>query len=137
MIWRTFFRENRWQKLFSIGLALLIWFTVRSTEGLGLTQPAVGQRRTFEDVPITVLTSAADLGRYRVEPETVQVQLRGDREVLEHLTLSEVEAYVNLIDLRTTPQTISLHVNSPPGTALVAVNPIKVLVERLTEGTAP
>jgi len=132
-----FFRENRWQKLFSAGLAVLIWFTVRSTEGLRMSNLDAGRTRTFERISITVLTSAADLGRYRVFPEFVRVELRGDPKVLEQLPPSELEAYVNLVDLKATPQTVLLHVNPPPGTDLVSVAPFRVLVDRLPEGSPP
>lgn len=137
MSWRVFLRENRWQKLFSVGLALLIWFTVRSTEGLRVSNLEIGHTRTYDPVSITVLTSAADLGRYRVTPEMVHVELRGDPEVLERLLPSEVEAYVNLVDLRATPQSVSLHVNPPPGTDLVSVSPARIQVDRLPDGTPP
>jgi len=134
---RLFFRENRWQKLFSAGLAVMIWFTVRSTEGLRVSSVEAGRTRIFERISITVLTSAADLGRYRVSPEFVRVELRGDPDVLEHLPPSELEAYVNLVELKATPQTVLLHVNPPPGTDLVSVSPARVLVDRLPEGSPP
>lgn len=137
MSWRALFLENRWQKLFSGCLAVLIWFTVRSTEGLQNAGSAGGRSRVFGDVSITVLTSAAALGRYRVAPETVRVVLRGNPEVLESLHPFEIEAYVNLVDLHATPQSVLLHVNPPPGTDLVSVTPAKVLVDRLPEGSAP
>ena len=137
MSWRAFIRENRWQKLFSVGLAVLIWFTVRSTEGLRVGGLDASHTRVFDRVSITVLTSAADLGRYRVTPESVRVELRGDPDVLEHLSAAELEAYVNLVDLRATPQSVSLHVNPPNGTDLVTVLPSKVQVDRLADGDAP
>ncbi len=130
---RDFLRENRWQKLFSVGLALLIWFTVRSTEGLRISNSDANQTRTFERVSIAVMTGPSDLGRYRVTPEAVTVELRGDPRVLERMSLSELEAYVNLVDLRATPQTVFLHVNPPPGTDLVGVSAAKVIVDRLPE----
>jgi YbbR domain-containing protein len=133
MSWNALFRENRGQKLFALGLAVLIWFTVRSTEGLRLVEDESHATRRFESVSITVLTSASDLGRYQVSPESVMVELRGNPAVLNQLAPRELEVYVNLIDLGTTPQDFPLHVNPPPGTDLVAVRPLKVLVDRLPE----
>lgn len=132
-----FFRENRWQKIFSIGMALMIWLTVRSTEGLRIANAMSGPSRVFDTVPVAVLTSASNLGRYRVLPRTVRVELRGDPMVLGRLPESDLEAYVNLMDLQATPQMIALHINPPPGTQLVSVAPAKVLVDRLPDDNPP
>lgn len=137
MSWGTLFRENRWQKLFSIGMAVMIWLTVPSTQALRIARDSSSELRAFPAVPITVLASASSLGRYRVNPSTVRVELRGDAEVLERLTPSELEAYVNLVDLRATPQLVFIHVNPPPGTHLISVDPIKVLVDRLPSDSLP
>jgi len=131
MSWGTLFRENRWQKLFSIGMAVLIWLTVPSTQGFRISRAGDSELRVFPAVPITVLAKASSLGRYQVTPSTVRVELRGDPEVLDRILPSELEAYVNLVDLRATPQLIFLHVNPPPGSQLISVDPIKVLVDRI------
>lgn len=137
MSWGTLFRENRWQKLFSIGMAVMIWLTVPSTQGLRIARDGNSEVRVFPAVPITVLANASSLGRFQVNPASVRVELRGDSEVLERLTASELEAYVNLVDLRATPQLVFIHVNPPPGTHLLSVDPIKVLVDRLPNDPAP
>ncbi|MCW5558006.1 MAG: hypothetical protein KIT22_09285 [Verrucomicrobiae bacterium] len=136
MSWGTLFRENRWQKLFSIGMAVMIWLTV-STEGLRIARTATRQTRVFRSVPVSVLASASGSGGYRMDPATVRVELYGDPDVLEQLPPSELEAYVNLVDVRATPQMVYLHVNPPPGTRLVSVEPGKVLVDRLPDDIAP
>ncbi|MBN8246705.1 MAG: hypothetical protein J0L84_04600 [Verrucomicrobia bacterium] len=137
MSWGTLFRENRWQKLFSIGMAVMIWLTVPSTQGLRIARDSNSEIRVFPAVPITVLAKASSLGRYQVNPASVRVELRGDSGVLEQLAASELEAYVNLVDLRATPQLAFIHVNPPPGTHLISVDPIKVLVDRLPNDPAP
>jgi hypothetical protein len=136
MSWRDYILEHRWQKLFALGLAVLIWFTVRSTEGLKIVDDASDGIRQFDNVPIVVLTSAADLGRYEVTPSRVRVELRGSPEGLRDLSPTMIEAYVNLVDLGRTPQTIHIHVNPPAGTIVTEVDPVKVLVDRLSDSNS-
>jgi len=136
MNWGTLFRENRWQKLFSIGMAVMIWLTV-STEGLRFARAGYGQTRLFPTVPVAMLASASSPGRYQVSPATVRVELYGDSDILEQMPPSDLEAYVNLVDLRATPQMVFIQVNPPPGIRLVSVDPPKVLVERLPDDIIP
>jgi hypothetical protein len=136
MSWRDYILEHRWQKLFALGLAVLIWFTVRSTGGLRNVDDASDGIRHFDNVPIVVLTSAADLGRYEVSPSRVRVELSGTPERLRDLTPSMIEAYVNLVDLGRTPQTINIHVNPPSGTTVTLVDPVKILVDRLSDSNS-
>lgn len=128
---RDFFVINRWQKLFALFLAVLIWLAVRS--GVTLTPAAddVGHEpRRFDQLPITVLTTSTDLGRYRLEPEFVSVILRGDATLLEKIKPSQIEVFVNLTEdspMGTRP----IHVYPPEGTELVSLQPREVLVDRL------
>lgn len=136
MSWRDYILEHRWQKLFALGLAILIWFTVRSTEGLRIVDDASDGIRHFDNVPIVVLTSASDLGRYEVNPARVRVELGGAPERLRDLNPAMIEAYVNLVDLGNTPQAVNIHVNPPAGTTVTLVDPGKVLVDRLSESNS-
>jgi YbbR domain-containing protein len=137
MSWRNLFYEHRWQKLFALGLAVLIWLTVRSTQGLKIIEDTADEARTFRDVPIVVLTSAADLGRYEVNPAMVQVELRGLPNAMVNVSPALIEAYVNLVDLGRTPQTVPVHINPPPGTSVSLVSPVRIVVNRLSEGVSP
>jgi YbbR domain-containing protein len=134
MNWRDFFVTNRWQKLFSLVLATLIWLTVRSGIELApLIEDLGHDARQFERLPITVLTSATDLGHYRVEPERVTVVLRGDRLLLEQVQAAQLEVYVNLVEATGKLGTRPVHVYAPSGTEVVTVQPREVLVERLPD----
>ncbi|HAB16093.1 MAG TPA: CdaR family protein [Verrucomicrobiota bacterium] len=137
MNWRSLILEHRGQKLFALGLAVLIWLTVRSTEGIRIGDGSTDGRQVFPNVPIVVLTSAADLGRYAVSPEFVNVELSGDPDVLRRVSAQSVEAYVNLVDLGSTPQMIAIHANPPDGTTLVALDPTRVRVDRIVETNSP
>ena len=131
--WRELVLANRWQKLFAFGLSVLIWFTVRSTEQLRILEDSADGTRTFLNVPIVVLTSASDLGRYAVRPDTVEIELRGAPAALRQIPADLIEAYVNLVDLGATPQMLDIHVNPPSGTAVVSVTPSRIQVDRLKD----
>lgn len=139
MRWRDIFLHNRWQKAFSLLLAALIWFAVQSGEGLSPGAPGPSQdERTFKAVPIKVLTVAADLGRYQVAPETVEVTVRGDQAVLARVEARDIEAYVNLAEGLIGRQTLAIHVYAPPGAQVSRVAPDQVLVGRLpASGAGP
>jgi len=135
--WRNLFLENLGQKLFALGLSILIWFTVRSTERLRIMDAAADGSQRFFEVPIVVLTSATDLGRYEVSPSKVQVELRGTPGRLGALQAHSIEAYVNLVDLGKTPQSVHIHVNPPAGTTVILVEPVQVRVDRISENPPP
>jgi hypothetical protein len=133
---REFFVTNRWQKLFALSLAILIWLAVHS----GVTPAPEGITghlpREFPDVPIMVLTPATDLGHYRLQPKSVRVLLRGDPAVLKLINARAIEAFVSLAEdspMGARP----IHVYPPAGTALISVEPDEVLVERLSGTNSP
>ncbi len=130
MFGRDFFVINRWQKLFALILAVLIWLAVRTGISLNPAGDVGHEIRQFERLPLTVLTTSTDLGRYRLEPEHVTIILRGDPTVLQKVRPAEIEAFVNLAE-NTPMGTRLIHVYPPEGTAVVSVRPQEVLVERL------
>ena len=62
--------------------------------------PVVGTfSRTFPEVPVTVLLSAANTNKYRVTPSVITIELGGDDEnELKNLPLSKVVASVDLTE---------------------------------------
>lgn len=131
--------HNPWQKFFSLLLAALIWSTVHF--GLGQdprAEEATGNLRSFQNLPITVLTTASDLTRYEVSPTSVQLTLRGDPNLLEQVHSAELEVYVNLTENSPIRIKRRLHVNAPQGLQVVSLQPDEVLVEpRTTRPATP
>ena len=92
-------------KLISLVVAGLTWITIdkafhrdeKRVENLK-EAPVIGTfTRKFPEVPITVLTSAANTNRYQVTPLAVEVELSGDNEAdLKNLPPSKVVATVDL-----------------------------------------
>jgi len=134
MAWREFFVTNRWQKLAALVLAVLIWLTVRPGSQLAPIIRDLGQEaRTFESLPVRVLTRASDLGRYRIEPRTVTVVLRGNPSVIGLVEPVHLNVYVSLTDDGMLIGTRQINVVAPTGTEVVSVLPREALVERQEE----
>lgn len=125
-------RHNLAWKILSFFLAVLIWLTVRqSIDRPGDPDAATPTTRTFDRLPIRVLTLAADLNRFRVQPAEVSVVLGARPALLDRLTAADVEVYVNLAaGPPAAGQRQAVHVNAP-GAQVLAVSPTEVLIESL------
>ena len=132
------FTHNRWQKIFSLLLAYLIWFAVHSGLALNGPAPELGSEvRTFDNLPITVLTPAADLGHYEVSPARVSVVLRGDSAALVRARPQDLEVYVNLVEASESRMTRRIHIYAPADTQVLSVTPAEVQIERLPPPPLP
>lgn len=132
---RDLVTHNPWQKFFSLLLAALIWSTVHF--GIGQDprgDDASGNRRSYQNLPITVLTTASDLTRYQVSPTMVNLILRGNPDALEQVRPSDLEVYVNLTENSPLRMKRRIHVNVPPGLQVVVLQPEEVQVEPITPG---
>lgn len=117
--------QNFWLKLFSLVLATMIWFAIFGAQNnLRPSQPALGSvTRKIEQVPITVMKSAADLRAFRVEPSQIEVTVRGPIAEVQALTARQLEVFINLTDVHDTAGlTKKILVHTPPGIAVVAVS---------------
>ena len=137
MSWKTLFQENFWQKLFALGLAILIWLTVSSSEAVRFSALDVEEVQEVAEVPIVVLTHASDVWRYEVRPDRVSVTLRGPSGLLSAVTAMQMEAYVNLVGKEPEQASgeVEIHVNAPVGTRVIEVDPPRVMVQRIREGS--
>lgn len=116
-------------KIVSVLLATLVWLLVHYniTERL----PAE-RRRTFENLPISVLLPPDETRRLRLEPATAHLTLRGPARVVETLDPAELQVFVNLTAPGPLPPRGELEVYVPPGLTVVSLTPIQVRVEPLT-----
>jgi YbbR domain-containing protein len=95
--------HNFWWKLLSLLLAALTWLTIetafKNEEKLRETPVVVGpSSRSFPSIPVTVLSSVANAGRFKVMPSTVKVEVRGSQEELESLQMQDIKAFVDVTD---------------------------------------
>ncbi len=131
MAWRDFLTQNRAQKLGSLALAALIWLTVRSNLGLDrLVTNEVFRVRVLENIPVGVLATGQGESQVQILPSVVHVEVEGDPDVVQRLTPSDIQAYVNLLSPEA-PRQGMFRVNArAPGVRVAAVLPESVRIER-------
>lgn len=124
--------QDFWLKLFSLGLAGLVWFTVAMLGGKSPTRALpLGpvQKRTFSSLPVVVMSSAADARSFRVEPKEVDVTVQGDRKTIESLQGKEIRVTVDLTGIEMASSLLKrLEVSAPAGVSDLAVQPREVQV---------
>ena len=116
-------------KLFSLFLAVAIWLTVHKIyeEPGAASGLADGNTVTFGNLPVLVVSTAADVHDFRVAPLTVKVTVSGSTEVMNKLQADQVHAVVNLTDIGLERDLhLPVDVSAPPGVTLVSVDPPKV-----------
>lgn len=114
-------------KLFALAMAILIWATVQFAirKGItGVTQSGAQVMRTFQDLPVLVVSTAADVRAFRVNPARVDVTVRGEKEIMRQLVEKELRVTVDLSEIASAHD-LRKHVDvaMPPGVALVSVAP--------------
>ena len=116
-------------KLFSLFLAVAIWLTVHKIyeEPGAASGLVVGNTVTFGNLPVRVVSTAADVRDFRVAPLTVKVTVSGSAEDMARLQADQVHAVVNLTDIGPERDLhVPVDVSAPPGVTLVSVDPPKV-----------
>jgi YbbR domain-containing protein len=118
-------------KLFSLFLALAIWLTVHKIyeEPGSAPEPAAGNTRIFENLPVLAVSTAQDARDFGIAPLTVRVIVSGSAEDMARLQTNQVRA---IVDLTGVESGLDWHrpvgVSAPPGVTLVGVDPSQVLV---------
>lgn len=94
---RHLFLEDFWLKLFSLVLAALVWLTITLADQRQ-TVPAftATAQRTFQNLPVMVMSAAADVRSIRVDPKEVNVTVRGDEKMLQKLDNKDIHVLVDL-----------------------------------------
>lgn len=117
-------------KLFSVVLAVVIWLTVQTsrTERSVDWRPLPGMNtRTFESLPIRLVSAGADVRDFKVNPKIVEVIVGGRSDVLNALQEKDVRVTVDLshADLAV-DQRRRVSVSLPPGLAVIEISPAEV-----------
>lgn len=121
-----------WLKLFSLGLAGLLWFTVNMMSNKNpVSSLALGplQVKTFYSLPVTIMSSAADVHSFRVQPKEINVTVQGDRKIIDSLQAHDIRAIVDLSGIEAAPFLLKrVEVSTPAGVTHVGVNPQQVQI---------
>jgi YbbR domain-containing protein len=124
-----FIKDVGW-KLFSLALATVIWFTVRpvSREPAKPGNPlAAAVPRTFTNLPVVVMSSAADVRAFKVMPDTVTVTVSGKREIVDALAERDIRVTVDLTEIESARGLQArVAVAVPPGVTFIAARPPEV-----------
>jgi len=117
-------------KLFSLGLAIVIWFTVQEVRQEAISasgQSDAWETRTYASLPVLVVSAAADVREFKVEPAAVQVTVAGRPEIMAALRAGEIHVTADLGNLETDANSSRpVEVSAPPGVTLIRVSPSEV-----------
>ena len=133
---RRLVQENFWLKLFSVILAVALWFIIR----VGIeSEPMVAQNpvtnpilRTAVELPVHVMTDPADGRIFKTFPETVSVTLTGEAAILNKFKTEEFKAYLDLTSSGPLQTNMEVRLHVPIGVSVWSVLPRAVEVERVS-----
>ena len=124
---RDFLTRDLGWKLFSVALAMAIWIivqTIRNEAATGVNPLGAMMTRTFNDLPVLVVSAAANVHEFKVKPEVVQVTVSGRPELVTALQAREIHAAVDLTDIESAQGLRKrIDVSVPMGVTLVRVIP--------------
>jgi hypothetical protein len=121
-------------KVFSLGLALLVWvtvsFAIAQKEALpGPAHNGSSEVRTSFNLPVRVVSAAADARNFKVSPNRVEVTVRGEPRIVQGLQATDIRALVDVTGIDATHAAHTpVDVSVPTGITLVSVLPKDVQV---------
>ena len=123
-------------KMFSVFLALAIWLTVHKILDESVTSPTLVPAlqpntvaMTFTNLPVLVVSAAADVREFRVRPNAVTVTVRAQSAIAAALRADELHALVDLTDLEAARDLRRrVDISMPASVALVSIEPAEVSV---------
>jgi hypothetical protein len=131
---RHIFFEDFPLKLFSLGLALLVWvtvsFAIAQKEALpGPTHNGSSEVRTSFNLPVRVVSAAADARNLKVSPNRVEVTVRGEPRIVQGLQATDIRALVDVTGIDAAHAArMPIDTSLPAGITLVSVVPKEVQV---------
>ena len=125
-------------KIFSVALATAIWLTVQaiSADAAKRINPQNGMMtRTFEGVPVLVVSNEAAVREFKVNPRVVQITVSGKPETVGALDPKQIHAIVNLAAGEGLPDLKKrVDVSIPPGITLLSALPAEVHIAPPPQG---
>ena len=119
-----------WLKLFSLVLAVLIWFTVSLAiqKETSPVPPLIRNmaQRTFLRLPVVVLSSAEDVREIEINPKEVEVTVEGEPRILQNVQSKDIRAIVDLTGIKAAELRKRIEVSTPAGVTHVRVAPQEV-----------
>jgi len=117
------FRNFGW-KLLSLGLAIVIWLTIKA-----LSAEQGQTERMFINLEIKIVSSRTDVRTFRIEPATVNVTVKGRPSAVSRLVDPEIHVFADLTAADLTESFRQhLDVAVPNGITVVRFEPTEVQV---------
>ncbi len=124
---RDFLTKDLGWKLFSLALAIAIWLVVRpiENEATSVANPlSVHPEHTFSNLPVLIVSAAADVREFKVHPSAVTVTVSARPEILDELSDKEIRVLVDLSDIEAARNLRKrVEISTPPGVTFVRVIP--------------
>ena len=125
--------EDFWLKLFSLGVAMLIWGAVRAAVQreleFALTPQLHEDSHTYKQLPVLVVSASGDVRDCKVRPSHVDVKLGGETATLKRLLPQDLRVIVDLTSVKAAPGARkNVEVLTPPGLWLRQTTPPMVEV---------
>lgn len=123
-----FFKDWAW-KLFSLALAVVIWFTVHRIVVDSTVPKASGDISplTYYSLPVSLVSSSGNVRNYRALQPVVSVTVSGPREIIATLQANQIHALVDLTETNmANNEKQPVEVTVPPGVTLVSVKPAEI-----------
>lgn len=120
-----FIKDWAW-KLFSLLLAVVIWFTVHRilVESVAPKPPSETSTLTYGNLPVAIVSASGDVRDYRPLQPTVSVTVSGPPEIIGILQANQLRATVDLTDItNVNNEKQHVEVSVPPGVMLISVKP--------------
>jgi hypothetical protein len=127
--------KDPWLKLFSLALAVLVWFTVNSMANQRDVLPvrprplAHLEQRTFYNLPVLVVSSAEDNRNVHINPKTVQVTVEAEPNVLNGLQDHDIRVLVDLTGVEAAHDMRKrIEISTPAGVTRTRADPQEVQI---------
>ncbi len=130
---RELLLKDFWLKLISFVVAVLIYFTVAFAIRHDVSPIAnlalPPQQMTFFNVPVMVVSGAADVHDFRVDPQTVTVTVQGEPRFLQKIETKDIRAMIDLTGIEAGKELRKrIEISTPAGVTHVKVVPEDVKV---------
>ncbi len=118
-------------KLFSLFLATAVWLTanrILHEKNLPDNNNTLNTA-TYNELPVTLVSTIADVHGFHYAPVTVKVTVTGPADVMNKLQADQLRATANVAGVALTRgELVDVEIYAPPQVAVMSVDPDKVMV---------
>jgi len=128
---RDLFTKDLGWKVFSLILATGLWLTanrILHEKSMPDTNTSLSPV-TYDDLPVTLVSTIADVHGFHYAPVTVKVTVTGPADVMNKLQANQLRATANVTGAALTRgELVDVEIYAPAQVAVVSVEPDKIMV---------